>query len=220
MKLRNVFSIATFCLLAGASTVASAAAVFQLTSDHCTGNCLGGTAGTSAGTVTVTASGNSLIFNVVMNAGFNLINTGFPLTFGFDLAGTPTITYSGLTAGFGVPNGFGAGNLQQSAGVYHQDGVGDFQYGVLWGTQGGGSGTAGPLNFTITGAAPLHLTTNAQAQFFAVDVLSPNGRTGNVDASVCTGCGDIPLPEPTPLALVAIGILALVGTRKWAARAK
>lgn len=182
---------------------------FSLTSDHCTGGC---GPQTSFGTVSVTDSGSgSLSFSVSMLNGNTLVNTGFPLTFAFDLASDPTITYSGLTSGFTIPDVIGTNS--QVAGSYHMDGVGDFEYGVLWGSQGGGAGTSGPLNFTIsgTGLTLSSIEANSTGNFFAVDIRSgTNGNTGLVDASVAT----VPEPETYGMLLAGLGLMGFLVRRR------
>ena len=187
------------------------AALFNLTSDHCTGGCLGGAA--SAGTITVTdLGGGTLSFSVNLNAGFSFVSTGFDADFGFNLVGNPLITYTGVTSTFTpVAN-------PESAGSLHMDGTGFFEYGLTCTScgNGGSNPQPPPLNFTIhgTGLTLGSLEVNAVGQFFAVDLLG-NGNTGAVDASFCTAnCGDIHVPEPAPLALLAIGLLAIVGSMR------
>jgi hypothetical protein len=159
---------------------------FQITSDHCNG---GGGCGnqTPFGVITVDEfADGSLLVNVHLLNGNTFVNTGFPLSFGFNVAGVSSLTYSLLTNGWGVPDGTGAGGMTQASGSYSQDGTGTFQYGVLWGAQGGGHGTSQDLNFMIqgTGLSLDALSKNADGQYFAIDILSgTTGKTGNVDAS-------------------------------------
>src|SRR5215813_11413348 len=79
---------------------------FDFTSDHCTGGC-----GPSpfAQAIVTDLGGGTLEFNVSLINATKIIDTGFPISFGFNLSGGPTITYSNLTAGFSIPN-VGAGN--------------------------------------------------------------------------------------------------------------
>lgn len=189
---------------------------FQFTSDHCTGGCLGGS--TSLGTVTVNDNGGNgtLTFTVDVSAsGSTIVNTGFDGSFGFDLAGNPVITYSGLTAGFSPVGGnpVGAQNLAQF------DGFGTFEYAVLRDVQGGASGLP-TLSFTISDAAN-NLTFGSLEEkvfaggstFFVADINSGvTGNTGLVDA----GSGTQNVPEPASLAIfgTALASLGIVGRRR------
>ena len=231
MKLQNVLAATAVCALAAFSTVSRADLIetFQLTSDHCSGGdgCIPGTDDTtSAGTITVTdLGGGVLTFQVTLNAGYQFIGAGFQADIGFNLDTnpdplidtSPTITYTSLSSGW-APTG---GSSIQTAGALHMDGTGDFEYGVdcTTGCPGGGASNPYPsqtVNFTITGAGLTlsSLQANALGQFFAIDVFG-NGRTGAIDASsgtICTvNCGDITVPEPGSLALIGIGMIALVG---------
>ena len=230
--MRSLKLVCCLSFLAGALVVAATvghaqasnpSAAFQLTSDHCgplTGGDGSGYCGLNDhsqsvfGTILVTdLGGGTLEFAISLLHGNQFVNTGFPLTLGFNLAGNPLITYSNLTSGFGIPSENAL--HQQNAGSYHQDGTGNFEYGVLWGPQGGGHGTSDSLTFDInaTGLTLASLEQNAPGfnQFFAVDILSgTTGATGNVDAgSVCTTC--FVVPEPDSLALIGVGLFALYG---------
>lgn len=183
--LKTVFALAAATIFFTAGAAQATTITFNLTSDHCTGGCLTGQ--TSGGTITVSDSGgaNTLTFTVSLLNGNEFINTGFDATFAFNLTGDPTITYSGVPANW-IVAGPSSPSLIEGAGSLHMNGTGFFEYGLLWGTQGGGNGTPGPLTFTITGAGLTlaSLEQNAFGQFFAVDILSgTTGFTGIVDAS-------------------------------------
>jgi PEP-CTERM motif len=227
MKLRNILAVVGICALAAVSMASRAdPLIFELTSDHCSGD--GGCIpidGDSAGTITVTDLGSgSLEFDVALNAGYELIQTGQDATLAFDLQGNPTIVYSGLTANWAVVNGTGGGNLTQAAGALHMDGTGTFEYGVTCKPLACGAGGSDPagqtLTFTIT-ASGLTLDSvqqNSFLQFFGVDVINTvSGNTGFVDASFggCTGPDCQPdVPEPQSLALVGLGLFALAMARR------
>src|ERR1044071_3664344 len=102
----RVGAIVALALLgfAGSPAHAVLSASFDFTSDHCTGGCLDGGIGATA-TVTETAA-NTLHFDIVPAPGFGIIATGAGTgtSFGFNLAGDPTITFSSLTTGF-IPVG-------------------------------------------------------------------------------------------------------------------
>ena len=208
MRSANLLSVLALSAgLLSMTAVASHAATetFSLTSDHCTGGCLTGQ--TSGGTVTITdVSAGVVSVDVTLANGNGFVSTGFGTDFGFNLTGTPTITFSNVTSGF-TPNA-----NPETAGSLHMDGTGFFQYGVLCPGcgNGGSSPLPGPLDFTITGAglSVLSFIQNGTGQFFAVDLMSgTTGNTGAVDASVVSS---VPLPPAALLfgtALVGLGVL-------------
>ena len=61
--------------------------------------------------------------------------------------------------------------------------------------------------FVLTGAGVTAQTTITSLVF----IFGTNGTEFNGTGTCTVNCGDIPLPEPASLALVAIGMLALVG---------
>jgi hypothetical protein len=180
------------------------------TSDHCTSPCLTGQP--NGGTVTVTDNlAGMLTFNIQLANGNQFINGGFDATLGFNLAGNPSITYSGITpaANYTLPNS--VGNVQ-TAGSLHMDGTGFFEYGL----EGVGSGASNPLgsslvfSITATGLDITDLEPNSDGQFLAADIISgTTGFTGAIDVSARP---TVPVPGPSTLILVGS---ALVGLGLW-----
>jgi hypothetical protein len=208
-------ALAVASSMAGAISVENPSLTFLLTSDHCTGTCGGGAnPQASFGTIVVTdLPGDVLGFNVTLINGNKFVQTGLDLTFGFNLAGNPTLTYSGLSTGFTIPGGT---SPTQISGAYHENGTGDFQYGVVWGG-GPGGGNADPnsvLSFTVSGnnLTLASLQQNAAGQYFAADILSgTTGNTGAVDASFVTS---VPEPETYAMMLAGLSLLGFVAARR------
>jgi hypothetical protein len=167
---------------ASADTIPSE--TFLLTSDHCTGGCLTGQ--TNGGNVVVNQNADgTLTFIVTLANGNEFVNTGFQASFGFNLTGVASITYTSV-----IPASFTApGGNPQATGSLHMDGTGDFDFGLEAAPGGGSNPTPGPLTFTIknTGGAALtlaELSTNGAQQFFGVDIISgTTTNTGGIDAS-------------------------------------
>jgi len=203
-------------LMAGACAAALLAApvaralTFDLTSDHCTGTggCLNGGSG---GTVTVTEAGTGVLnFSVSLASGVGIIGTGAGggASFGFNLAGNPTITFSNLTSGFDVTGGSNPTGAQ----TIHMDGAGNFECGVLCTTACGSGGSSpffGTLSFTISNTLTLaSLEQNLAGEFFGVDVIGPTGNTGIIDAS--SGFPPIRVVgEPSSIAVLGGSLLAM-----------
>jgi hypothetical protein len=178
----------------------------SFTSDHCGGGCL--TNQTNGGTITVTATGaNTLAFDIELANGNQFVNTGFDASFGFNLSGITSITYSGITpAGFTIPNSVGS---VQTAGSLHMDGTGFFSFGLEGFGTGGSSPDGSSLMFTIT-AAGLDIgdiTTNALGQFFAADIIS--GTTGNTGAIDVSTVSTSSVPEPSTWAMMILGFVGV-----------
>jgi len=217
---KSALAAAVGTALAVASSMASAISVenssltFLLTSDHCSGTCGGGAnPQPSFGTIVVTdLPGDVLGFNITLINGNKFVQTGLDLTFGFNLAGNPTLTYSGLSSGFTIPGGT---SPTQTSGTYHENGTGNFQYGVVWGGGGGGNADTNPvLSFSVTGTGLTlaSLQQNAVGQYFAADIISgTTGNTGAVDASLVTS---VPEPETYAMMLAGLGLLGFVAARR------
>jgi hypothetical protein len=173
-----------FLLTLSASHASAAMLTFQLTSDHCggTNGCIP-VDGASAGTVTITDGIAGVVnVSVALNTGYQLINSGFDASFGFNLSGDPSITYSNIVtaANFTIPGG-----NPQSKQSLHMDGTGFFEYGLDGIGSGGSDPLGSSLTFTLTaaGLSTGSFEKNTDLQYFAVDVIGPNGNTGGVDAS-------------------------------------
>lgn len=195
---------------ASASITPPPSSTYNFTIDHCSGSggCFG--TATSLGTVTVSDSGSEVNVDVQLAQGIYFLNTGLGATFGFNIAGNPSITDQSLPTGWTLNS--------TSAGAVHMDGFGDFGYGVdcnspVCGTGGSGA-TSNPtsLSFNISGnfdAADLAALSSggSPSVFFAADVYSSlTGNTGPIGA-----VGEqTTVPEPATLALFAVG-LALLG---------
>jgi len=218
---KSALAAAVGTALAVASSMASAISVenssltFLLTSDHCSCTCGGGAnPQPSFGTIVVTdLPGDVLGFNITLINGNKFVQTGLDLTFGFNLAGNPTLTYSGLSSGFTIPGGT---SPTQTSGTYHENGTGNFQYGVVWGGGGGGGNadTNPVLSFSVTGTGLTlaSLQQNAVGQYFAADIISgTTGNTGAVDASLVTS---VPEPETYATMLAGLGLLGFVAARR------
>jgi hypothetical protein len=211
----SLISAALICLPA---IVRAQTATYSLTSDHCTGGC--GPQQPSFGNVAVTdLGGGALSFAVNLLNSNQFVNTGVPLTFAFELSGNPVITYSSLTAGWLIPNLINTN--QQAANIaligpdaYRMSATGVWEYGVLWNAQGGGHGTAGPLNFQISGngLTLASVEQNPGGNFFAVDILSgTTGATGVVDASIAL---TVPEPETYGMLLAGLGLMGYMIRRR------
>jgi hypothetical protein len=203
------------------ATPASATSIdLFFTSDHCTGGCGdGSTEGQPNGgfaklTLTQTVA-NVVTIDINMLNNNTFAGGGFPVAYGFNLIGNPTVTYSNIVDAtlLSIPDATGASLNQQVAGAYHVDGFGNFEYGLEY----LGTGTSGnpptTLSFTLTAAGLtlgsfLELSTKADDPAnMALDIGS--GTKFFADGSPITGPVDyttVSVPGP----IVGAGVPGLV----------
>ena len=196
-----------------------------LTSDHCTDGCGPQTGG--FGTITVVDNGlgtggavGTLAFTVQLINSNTFAAGGQDVTFGFDLAGNPTITYSVLpnslpnTRAWFIPN-VGAGNTQ-AAGTLHADGFGDVEYGVEMDGSGASGSPPDLLKFSISA---VNLDWTDLETIMVADIFAGSGpgqgNTGFVDFTgnlVITPVEENPPGTPIPGAVwLFAGGLGLLG---------
>jgi hypothetical protein len=196
---------------------ASADTIFVLNKDGCSGNCLNA-ANPSAGTVTLHQFTNgsgyqSVNVTVALNSAFGFIDTGAHDTFTFTSDLMP-ITVSGMTAGFTyyLPPGnnppFGTFGVyidcNSSGNPYCGNGASHPIYGTLSFNVSYSGGNLTISDFIGNDHTP--------PIYFAADVFSNSqlGGTGKTGAVGAGGPG-VSTPEPSSLALLGSGLLALGG---------
>jgi hypothetical protein len=208
-KSMNKVLLSAVVAAAMTAAVSSAQAdTFDLTSCHLSGGC--GTA-TQFGTVTLTQSGTSVNFDIVLNSGNLFIETGAGgdslFLFNDSLAGSTITNITSTFNGANVSITGGLSGLTNQPPI-HADGTGDFTAQVFCTTASSCNGASGvdinDLHFTVTNATVAALTTaNAAGNLFVADILC--GQTG------CTGLTG-PVDVSTPSAVPLPGAFLLFGT--------
>src|SRR6185503_14134793 len=121
--------------------------------------------------------------SISLLAGNRIVNTGFDASVAFNSTLGGQIGVTGLPGTYTLVNSGNASSIGM-------DGFGTFEYGVLFGPNGGGAGTDSSLSFTVTRAGGFASvfdlvanSTNPPGSFsspFAVDIIcdSCNGGQG------------------------------------------
>jgi len=220
-KRRFAYSTALVMAILGVALIATAtpaqADTFNLTSCHFSSGCP--TAGTSFGTVTLTQSGTSVLFDVVLNDGNLFVQTGAGgksfFLFNDSLSGSEVQNITVTLDGTDVTSAIAGGVSGTTGTSIHADGAGDFTASVGCNVDAdcnGASGTdANDLHFTVTNATLAQLeVANASGNFFVADILCgqvgcTGGPTGLVDVNTPA------VPEPTTLLMVGTALAGLGG---------
>jgi hypothetical protein len=219
MKMKSVSRLA---FLAGAGLCASSAVAladtFTFTSCHISGSsCEGGSVPSGFGTVTLTQSGTSVNFDVVLTDGNRFVETGSGgkelFLFNDSLSGSTitniTATLNGATVA--IPGGL-SGFTNISPAVM-ADGTGTFTASVectnFDSCNGGTTPNINDLHFTVTNATLAQLEVGnagggTLGNMFVADILCGGTQTG------CTGGLTGPVDVPVPGPVVGAGLPGLL----------
>ena len=173
-SLRNILGASLLAAMLAVASSAQAITIYNITSDHSTGQTLG-TA--PYGTVTLDQVGANVNFTVDLAAGYKFVQTGAADDMYFKFNGVG-ITLADIVSGLPSP-------IQGFAGAFNGDGTGTFGFGVGVPNGPGNEQLDAVITFTVLGATIAELTVpNANGIIFVADILAPNGTTGPADVTV------------------------------------
>jgi len=206
--------------LSALSAIASASIILNVSESNGTG---------PFGSITLTQVDNNTVNVLVsLNAGYGFVDTGSHHALGFNLNGSPAVTFSSVSAGFAASTAFSNGFAGTFAYAISCDPTGTKPPDACG--NGGNSPAPPPLSFnvdrTVGNLSITDFIANAAGFTFAADIFGPTtiaGGTGNFTGLVETtgncanggvGCNSTSLPEPITSGLVGTGLISLFFLRR------